>query len=209
MKKIVLFAFLLFSVHTASSQDFYVGIGGTFVTSEFDASSVNTELSKLGVNNIDDIRYNNWGLTAQVRFKISKKIGVNASYSYIFSSKKNVDISAPVPIIGSITLTAPTNISANNYSLDLTYSVLLNKTFDLFAIAGADFSEGKITIDVPAQLKALANSSGAQYNDTIEDSVVGFNFGAGITTKYGIYVIAKSRHDLSQYQATLGYLYKF
>ncbi|MCB9426160.1 MAG: outer membrane beta-barrel protein [Flavobacteriales bacterium] len=213
MKKIVLFAFILFSVHTVSSQDFYIGIGGTFVTSEFDASSVNTELSKIGINNIDDIRYNNWGLTAQARFKITKKLGVNASYSYIFSSQKNVEISSTVNLggLGNQTLSAhvPTNISANNYSLDLTYSVLLNKTFDLFAIAGADFSEGKITIDVPAQLKALANSSGAQYNDTIEDSVVGFNFGAGITTKYGIYVIAKSRHDLSQYQATLGYLYKF
>lgn len=213
MKKIVLFAFLLFSAHTVSSQDFYVGIGGTFVTSEFDVSSVNTELSKFGINNIDDIRYNNWGLTAQARFKISQKLGVNASYSYIFSSNKNVDLTAPLPTpffgISEITLAAPTNISANNYSIDLTYSVLLNKTFDLFAIAGADFSEGKITIDVPAQLKELANSSGTQYDDTIEDSVVGFNFGAGITTKYGIYVIAKSRHDLSQYQATLGYLYKF
>lgn len=213
MKKIILFVFLLLSVHTVSSQDFYIGLGGTFVTSEFDVSSVNTELSKIGINNIDDIRYNNWGLTAQARFKISKKLGVNASYSYIFSSEKNVEISSTINLgaLGNQTLSAyaPTNISANNYSVDLTYSVLLNKTFDLFALAGADLSEGKIKIDIPAHIQNLINSGGTQYDDQVEDSIVGFNFGAGMTTKYGVFVMVKSKHDLSQYQATVGYLYKF
>ena len=74
MRKSLLLMFFIIGIQNIQAQDFYVGIGGTFVTSEFDVTSVNTELSKFGINNIDDIRYNNWGLTAQVRFKVSKKI---------------------------------------------------------------------------------------------------------------------------------------
>lgn len=189
------------------AQDFYIGVGGTIVSSTFDATEINKELSTYGVNSIDDIQYDNWGISAKIRIKATERIGANLGYSYIFSTKKDVTLNADLPIIGKQSINAPTNISANNFSLDITYSFLENKLIDVFALAGVDYSIGKLSVEYPDTVKNLVNDISKYEN--YDDSVVGINFGAGVTTKIGIFAEVKSKHDFSQYQATLGYLYKF
>lgn len=211
MKIKLLFTLLFVSICNLYSQDFYIGIGGTVVSSTFNATEINKELSTHGVNSIDDIKYDNWGISAKIRVKITERIGANLGYSYIFSTKKDVPLEANIniPILGNQTYNAiaPTNISANNFSFDASYSFIENKLIDVFALAGVDYSIGKLSIDYPDEVKNLVQDITKYEN--YDDAVVGFNFGAGITTKIGIFAEIKSKHDLSQYQATLGYLYKF
>ncbi len=211
MKKHLLFALLFGVIHLGFSQDFYLGAGATFVSSSFDFSAVNKDLAAYGIENIKDTQYNTFGISAKARGKISEKIGVNLGCAYVSSSNKIVPLkgSVNIPPFGNQTITfnTDTKLAAYNANLDVTYSIINNKLLDFFVLCGVDYSLGKIKVDYPSDVKNLGYDLSKYEN--FEDSVVGVNAGFSAVTTLGIFAELKAKTNLQQYQATLGYLYKF